>query len=66
MKKNILALKLAAVGVLSAVAGSASAALPAAVTDQLTEAGTDAAILGGAVLLVVVGIAAFKLMRRAA
>lgn len=66
MKKNILALKLAAVGVLSAVAGSASAALPEAVTAKLTEAGTDAALLGGAVLLVIVGIAAFKLMRKAA
>ena len=66
MKKNILALKLAAVGVLSAVAGSASAALPEAVTTKLTEAGTDAAVLGGAVLLVIVGIAAFKLMRKAA
>lgn len=66
MKKNILALKLAAAGVLTAVAGSASAALPEAVTEKLTEAGTDAALLGGAVLLVIVGISAFKLMRRAA
>jgi hypothetical protein len=65
MKKNILAMKLAAVGALSAVAGSAFA-LPAEVTDKMTEAGADAALLGGAVLLVIVGIASFKLLRRAA
>ncbi|MCQ4285803.1 major capsid protein [Pseudomonas stutzeri] len=47
------------------VAGSAFAAVPAEVTTAMTEAGTDAAVIGGAVLVVIVGIAAFKYMRRA-
>lgn len=47
------------------VAGSAFAAVPTEVTTAMTEAGTDAAIIGGAVLVVIVGIAAFKYMRRA-
>lgn len=46
-------------------AGSASAALPAGVSDAVTAIGTDAATLGGLVLVVVVGIAAFKFLRRA-
>jgi len=47
------------------VAGSAFAAVPTEVTTAITEAGTDAAVIGGAVLVVIVGIAAFKYMRRA-
>lgn len=47
------------------VAGSAFAEVPAAVTTAITESGTDAAVIGGAVLVVIVGIAAFKYMRRA-
>jgi len=47
------------------VAGSAFAEVPAEVTTAMTEAGTDAAVIGGAVLVVIVGIAAFKYMRRA-
>ena len=46
-------------------AGSVFAAVPPEVTTALTEAGTDAAVIGGAVLVVIVGIAAFKYMRRA-
>ncbi|MDH0149195.1 major capsid protein [Stutzerimonas stutzeri] len=46
-------------------AGSVFAAVPSEVTESLTEAGTDAAVIGGAVLVVLVGIAAFKYMRRA-
>ncbi len=65
MKKKILALKLAAGGVLSTVAAGASAAVPEAVTSALTGAGTDAAVIGGAVLVVLIGIAAFKYMRKA-
>ncbi len=49
----------------SLVAGSAFAAVPAEVTTAMTDAGTDAAVIGGAVLVVIVGIAAFKYMRRA-
>jgi len=47
------------------VAGSAFAAVPTEVTTAITAAGTDAAVIGGAVLVVIVGIAAFKYMRRA-
>jgi len=47
------------------VAGSAFAAVPTGVTEAITEAGTDAAVIGGAVLVVLIGIAAFKYMRRA-
>ena len=65
MKKNILALKLAAAGVLSTVAAAASAAVPTEVTTALIGAGTDAAAIGGAVLVVLIGIAAFKYMRKA-
>lgn len=46
-------------------AGSAFAAVPAEVTTAITGAGTDAAVIGGAVLVVIIGIAAFKFMRRA-
>lgn len=46
-------------------AGSVFAAVPAEVTTAITEAGTDAAVIGGAVLVVIVAIAAFKYMRRA-
>lgn len=63
--KNITALKLASAGVLSTVAAAASAAVPESVTTALTGAGTDAATIGGAVLVVLVGIAAFKYMRKA-
>jgi hypothetical protein len=47
------------------VAGSAFAAVPTGVTEAITEAGTDAAVIGGGVLVVLIGIAAFKYMRRA-
>lgn len=43
----------------------AFAAVDAAVTTKLTEAGTDAAAIGAAVLALIIGIAAFKYMRRA-
>ena len=46
-------------------AGSAFAAVPTEALEALTEAGTDAAVIGAAVLVVLVGIAAFKYMRRA-
>lgn len=47
------------------LAGGAMAAVPAAVTDALTTAGTDAATLGSAVLVVVVATVVFKYLRRA-
>ena len=47
------------------LATSAFAAVPTEVTDAIDGAGTDAAVIGGAVLVVLIGIAAFKFMRRA-
>jgi hypothetical protein len=58
--------KLAAGGALSVgMASSAMAAVDASVTTAITTAGTDAATVGAAVLVVIVGIKAFKFIRRA-
>lgn len=43
---------------------SAHAAVPAAVNTAITDAGTDASTIGGAVLVVIVGIFAFKWLRK--
>lgn len=48
-----------------AVASAVQAAVPAGVTTAIDTAGADAATIGGAVLVVLIGIAAFKYMRRA-
>lgn len=72
MKKNfLLSLSrsgravLVAAGV-AAYAGSASAAIDTtSVTAALTDAGTAAGVVGAAVLVVIVGIHAFKYIRRA-
>lgn len=45
--------------------GSAFAELPPAVSTAITGAGADAAIVGGLVLVVLVGIMAFKWIRKA-
>lgn len=50
---------------LLAIAPLSQAAVPADVTTAITGAGTDAAVVGAAVLVVLVGIAAFKWLRRA-
>lgn len=51
---------------LFAVAGSASAAIETtSVTTALTEAGTAAGVVGAAVLVVLVGIKAYKYIRQA-
>lgn len=47
-----------------AVASAARAAVPTTVTDSITTAGTDAATIGAAVLVVIVGITAFMWLRR--
>lgn len=47
-----------------ASAGVASAAVDAGVTSAISTAGTDAATVGAAVLVVIVGIYAFKLLRK--
>lgn len=44
---------------------SVQAAVPEAVTTAITTAGTDSVTIATAVLVVIVGIYAFKLMRRA-
>jgi hypothetical protein len=55
-----LGLSLAAFSPLAALA-----AVPAGVSTAITDAGVDAATVGALVLVVLVGIAAFKYMRRA-
>jgi hypothetical protein len=45
--------------------GAANATIAVAVTDAITAAGTDAAVVGAAMLVVLVGIRAFKLLRKA-
>lgn len=45
--------------------GSAFAAVPASVTTALTDAATDSVTVAGLALAIIVGIAAFKYMRRA-
>ena len=64
--KNSMKLRLASISAGSIVAvGTASAAVDAGVTTAITTAGTDAATVGAAVLIVIVGIFAFKLLRKA-
>lgn len=50
---------------LALVPVAAFAEVPAGVLTAITSAGTDAATIGAAVLVVLIGIWAFKLMRRA-
>jgi hypothetical protein len=57
---------LAVVGSALATSGaSVMAAVPADVSTAIETAGTDATTVGGAVLVVIVGIFALKLLRRA-
>lgn len=51
--------------VLASMFGVAQAAVDASVTTAVSQAGTDAATLGSAVLVVIVGIYAFRLLRKA-
>ncbi|MGE9763347.1 major capsid protein [Pseudomonas sp. PDM20] len=46
-------------------AQQAMAAVPADASSAIETAGTDAATIGGLVLVVIIGIAAFKYLRRA-
>jgi hypothetical protein len=61
MKKSTQALVASS---LSVAAGSALAEVPAGVTAAITEATTDVATIGGAVLIVVITIATFMWLRR--
>lgn len=60
-KTKLVAAAIAALGFVS----SAQAALPASVSTSITDVGTDAATIGGLVLVVIVGIAGFKYLRKA-
>lgn len=62
--KSFKLLILTVFGFLGSV-GLANAAVDAAVTTALTDAATDAATVGGAVLVVLVAVAAFRYIRRA-
>lgn len=57
--------QLGAVALLSTLAAAAHAEVPAGVLTAVTTAGTDAASVATAVFVVLVGIFAVKLMRRA-
>jgi len=57
--------KLAAGSALALAANMASAAVDPAVTTAITTAATDVATIGGAVLVVIVGIKVFKWARAA-
>ena len=55
-----------AVGVVASLASVAAFAdVPAGVTTAITTAGTDAGTVGAAVLVVLVGIVAFKWLKKA-
>lgn len=56
--------KLAALAVLSMAAASVQAAVPTEVTTALTEGKADAMTVAGLSLVIIIGIAAFKYMRR--
>jgi hypothetical protein len=66
MRKFLTVRSAAVAAAVASFAGSASAAIETTgVTGALTEAGTAAAVVGGAVLVVIVGIKAFKYIRSA-
>lgn len=58
--------KIASLAVLGSLAGSSFAAVPTDVTTAITTAGSDMAIVAGAVFVAIIGLLGFKLMRRAA
>ncbi|WP_236176020.1 major capsid protein [Pseudomonas pseudonitroreducens] len=65
-KKHILRRSLGAAAAFGVLAAQhAMADVPPAVNTAITDAGTDAGTIGGLVLVVLVGIASFKYMRRA-
>lgn len=63
--KNLMKKLSAGAAFVVASTAPAFAAVDAAITTKLTEAGTDAAVIGGAVLVLIIGISAFKFMRKA-
>lgn len=68
LKQKLSSLNIAhylAIPALASLPMASQADVPAEVTTAITAAGTDVATIGGAVLVVVVGIYAFKFLRRA-
>ena len=63
--KNMKYVRGTLVAAIAAASGSVYAAVPAAATTALGEAGTDVGTIGWAVFAVLVAAAAFKYMRRA-
>lgn len=57
--------KYLAIPAVSMLFGNAYAAVPAAVTTALSDGLADATTVAGAALIIVVGVAVFKYMRRA-
>ncbi|MFS8934744.1 major capsid protein [Cupriavidus taiwanensis] len=55
---------LAALAALSVAAGNAVAAVPTEVSTAMTDAKADSATIAGLALAIIIGIAAFKYMRR--
>lgn len=53
------------IGLTLLAANAANAAVDPAVTAKIAEAGTDGATIGGLILAVLIGIAAFKWLRGA-
>lgn len=67
MFKKVLKLKKKAAAVAAgtlAIAGSALAAVPTEVSTAMTDSKADTATLAGLALVIVIGIATFKYMRR--
>lgn len=58
--------KFVALPVLAGAIGSAQAAVPAAVTTAIEQAGTDMVAVATVVFVAIIGLLGFKLMRRAA
>ena len=63
--KKLQAKRLALLAALTALSVNAFAAVPAEVTTAITTAKTDSETVASAVLVVIVGIFAFKLLRKA-
>lgn len=63
--KNLMKKLSAGAAVVVASTAPAFAAVDPAITTKLTEAGTDSAVIGGAVLVLIIGISAFRFMRKA-
>lgn len=63
--KNHLGTFVVVGGTSLAITSNANAAIATEVTDAITAVGTDAATLGAAVLVVLVGIKGLKMLRRA-